>query len=182
MRLGIYIGSFDPPHLGHLDVINYLLQNGYVDKILIVPTNSYWNKQNLTDITDRINMLRFYENEYISVDDKNNDYPYTFELMHALSTQYPYELYLIIGADNIINFDKWQNYEELLQYKIIVMNRNGINIDRYLEKYKTDNFIAVSDYSSIPISSTEIRNNPSSKYLHQKVLKYIKDHKLYEKK
>ena len=60
MRLGIYIGSFNPPHLGHKKVIDFLLEEDYVDKIIIVPTQNYWNKNNLIDIKDRINMLKFY--------------------------------------------------------------------------------------------------------------------------
>ena len=50
MKIGIFIGSFNPPHLGHLDIIKYLLNKKYVDKILIVPTKNYWNKTNLIDI------------------------------------------------------------------------------------------------------------------------------------
>ena len=44
MRLGIYIGSFNPVHIGHMDVVNYLLINNYVDRVLIVPTLGYWDK------------------------------------------------------------------------------------------------------------------------------------------
>ena len=47
MRLGIYIGSFNPPHLGHKKVIDFLLENNYVDNVLIVPTGNYWNKTNI---------------------------------------------------------------------------------------------------------------------------------------
>ena len=64
MKLGIYIGSFNPPHKGHIKVINYLLDNDYVDKILVVPTGNYWDKQDLVDIRDRIKMLQFYENDF----------------------------------------------------------------------------------------------------------------------
>ena len=68
MKIGIYIGSFNPPHKGHKKIINYLLTNKYVDKILIIPTGNYWHKQNLINIKDRINMLKYYENKKIKVD------------------------------------------------------------------------------------------------------------------
>ena len=45
MKIGIYIGSFNPPHKGHIKIINYLLNNNYVDKIIVIPTGNYWNKQ-----------------------------------------------------------------------------------------------------------------------------------------
>ena len=77
MRLGVYIGSFNPVHIGHIDIVNYLLYNEVVDKILIVPTLNYWNKNDLIDIKHRINMLKLIENEKIKIDDKNNKYVYT---------------------------------------------------------------------------------------------------------
>ena len=179
MKLGIYIGSFNPPHIGHIDIVNYLLINKYVDRVLIVPTLSYWNKDNLIDIKHRINMLKFFENEKVEVDTKHNQYEYTYQLMRALSMDYKDELYLIMGADNIIEFDKWKNYQELLKYKIIVMNRDDIDINKYIKKYKSNNFIVVNDYEYIPVSSSIIRSNLDSKYLDSKVLKYIKDNKLF---
>lgn len=180
MKLGIYIGSFNPPHIGHIHIVTYLLDNKIIDKVLIVPTESYWDKQNLAPLKDRINMLKFFETKDIIVDTKNNNYPYTYLLMRTLKKKYPnIELYLIIGADNIINFDKWKNYKELLQYKIIIMNRGNIDINSYTNKYPQGNFITLKDFPNVNISSTEIRNNLNPKYLDKKVLKYIKKNKLY---
>ena len=182
MNLGIYIGSFNPPHLGHIDVISYLLTNNYVDSVLLVPTGAYWHKQDLVGIKHRINMLKLYENNNIIIDSEHNNLKYTYLLMRELIKIYrKYKLYIILGADNIIDFDKWQHYEELLNYKIIIMNRDNIDINKYIEKYKTNNFIVINDYQFLPISSSEIRNNLDSKYLSPKVLKYIKEHHLYEK-
>lgn len=179
MKLGIYIGSFNPPHRGHINMVNYLLDNNYVDKVLIIPTLNYWDKQDLVDINHRINMLKYYENEKIRIDNINNKYIYTYELMRRLERQYDCELYLIIGADNIINFDKWKNYEELLKYKIIVMNRYDIDIDKYTSKYDKNNFIVVKNYNYIDVSSTDIRDNLDSEYMDRKILKYIKNNFLY---
>lgn len=181
MRLGVYVGSFNPVHIGHIDVVNYLIKEKYVDKVLIVPTLNYWNKFNLIDIKDRINMLKIFENEKIKVDTKNNKYIYTYELLNILSKEYDDELYLIMGADNIIEFDKWKNYKELLKYKIIVVNRNNIDINKYIKKYNTNNFIVINDYKFIDISSTELRENLNSKYIDKKVLDYIKKNNLFRK-
>jgi len=180
MKLGVYIGSFNPPHIGHIDIASYLVYNEIVDEVLIVPTQSYWDKTNLAPLYHRINMLKLIETDKIKIDDKNNNYNYTYELMNKLKQDYKnYDLYLIIGADNIINFDKWKNYKELLKYKIIIMNRDNIDIGEYIKKYNTDNFIIISDYKSIKISSTEIRNNLNEEFLDKKILKYIKENKLY---
>lgn len=181
MKIGIFIGSFNPPHLGHLDIINYLLNKKYVDKILIVPTKNYWNKTNLIDINKRIAMLKFYENDNIKVDTSNNNYQYTYQLMRKLKKEYSHdELYLIIGADNIINFKKWKNYEELLTYNIIIMTRNNIDILKYTS-HLTGKFTVVNDYNFTDISSTKIRNNVflNKKYLQKDIYHYIIENKLY---
>ena len=181
MRLGVYVGSFNPVHIGHIDVVNYLIKEKYVDKVLIVPTLNYWNKFNLIDIKHRINMLKYFENEDIKIDTKNNKYIYTYELLNKLSKEYDDELYLIMGADNIIEFDKWKNYKKLLKYKIIIVNRNNIDINKYIKKYDTNNFIVINDYKYIDISSTELRENLNSKYIDKKVLDYIKKNNLFRK-
>ena len=54
MKLGIYVGSFNPVHNGHLKVINYLLDNNLVDKVLVLATPNYWDKQDILDVKDRI--------------------------------------------------------------------------------------------------------------------------------
>ena len=182
MRLGVYIGSFNPVHNGHIKLVNYLLDNNYVDKVLIVATGNYWDKNNLVDIKDRISMLKFFETDKIIIDEKHNNHEYTYELMRELSHEYNDELYLIIGADNIISFDKWFNYEELLNYKIIIMNRNNIDIEYYINKYNTPNFIVVNNFDFIDVSSTEIRNNLNNEYLDKRVLNYIKENNLYKKR
>ena len=181
MKLGIYIGSFNPPHKGHIYVVNYLINNYVVDKVLLVPTGNYWDKQDLVELYHRINMLKLYENENIIVDTVNNNYPYTYELMRKLKIDYPNDtLYLIIGADNIVNFDKWENYQELLNYNIIIMNRDNIDINKYIKYYPKGNFIILKDFHPINISSTELRENYHSNYLDEKVLQYVKKHDLYK--
>ncbi len=181
MKLGIYIGSFNPPHKGHICIVNYLLDNNVVDTVLIIPTENYWDKQNLVDIKHRINMLKFYETNNIIIDTTNNEYAYTYELMRKLSTDYPKDkLYLVIGADNIINFNKWKNYQELLEYNIVIMNRDDIDIEKYIKNYPEGHFIIAKDFPNISISSTEIRKNLTDEYLDEPVLKYIKKNNLYK--
>ena len=178
-NIGVYMGSFNPPHKGHIKVIKYLLKKKYVDKVLLVPTLNYWDKQDLVDIVDRINMLKFYENDKIMVDIKNNKYIYTIDLVKKLEDDYPNsKLSIIMGADNIVNFKKWKNYNDLLKYNIIIMNRGNIDIKKYLDDLN-GNFTIIDDYLPVDISSTEVRNDISSKYLDRKVLDYIEKHHLY---
>ena len=84
MKLGLYVGSFNPVHNGHIKVINYLLDNNLVDKVLVLPTPNYWDKQDIIDVKDRINMLKFFETENIIIDSIHNNYPYTYQVIDSI--------------------------------------------------------------------------------------------------
>jgi len=188
MKIGVYVGSFNPVHKGHIKIANHLL-SGYLDKVIIMPTGSYWDKNDLVSIEHRINMLKIYENDNIIIEDENNDLPYTYMVMEFLEKKYKgNELYLIIGADNIVSFDKWQRYRELLKYNIVIINRDDIDVEYYLNRLdKKDKYLLTKDLDDIDISSTEIRglvNTNDSNRLEQlvdkEVLEYILDNNLYK--
>lgn len=188
MKIGVYVGSFNPVHKGHIKIVKHLIKNKYLDKVIIVPTGAYWYKQNLIDIIDRINMLKFYENDNIIIDDKNNNLPYTYQLLDILSKEYSNDdLYLIMGADNIINFDKWKNYKEILKHKLIIINRDDIDINYYLNKHNIKNSIIVNDLPEIDISSTMIRDlitenkyNKLTNFIDEVIINYIQTKNLYK--
>ena len=179
MRIGVFVGSFNPVHEGHIKVANYLLEHDYVDKVFILPTPNYWDKQDLIPVRHRYRMLKFYETDKIIIDNKHNNYPYTYQVLRSLKKDYKDDLYLIIGADNIERFNEWRNYEEIQENKIIVLNRNNIDINKYLNKYKKEQFIPITDFPFIDVSSTEIRNG-NYKNLKPEVIDYIKKHNLYK--
>lgn len=182
MKIGVFVGSFDPIHIGHINVMDYLIENHYVEKIIILPTLSYWDKKIETDIDKRCEMLKKIKRDYLIVDNKNNRFEHTYEVLENIKKDYPKdELYLIISADNIIEFDKWNYYEEiLLKYKVIVLNRNNINIKDYTEKFEhKENFIIIQDYPFINISSTKLREHLDKNYLDRDVYQYIVENNLY---
>ena len=189
MRIGVYVGSFNPVHKGHIKIINHLIDNNYIDKVLVIPTGNYWDKINLINSDYRIEMLKFYEKENIIIGDKWNNLPNTYLILRELHKEYKNDdLYLIIGADNIISFDKWKEYEEIIDNnKILVIPRDNIDIDRYLVKYNQDRFIVVKDFLDVDVSSTEIRKlfmnkkyDKLKKYLDEKIIDYIIKKDLYK--
>lgn len=183
MKIGIFVGSFNPVHKGHIKIVKHLIENKYLDKVIIIPTGNYWNKQNLIDIDDRINMLKFYQNDSIIIDNKLNNLTYTYEIMNELKREYE-NLYLILGADNLISFDKWNNYEDLLNYYLVIINREDIDVNYYLDKHKIKKYIIVDDLEKDDISSSLVRdlitsNKSLDKYLDVEIINYIKNNNLY---
>ena len=89
MKLGVFVGSFNPVHEGHIKVANYLINNHYVDKVLMLATPNYWDKQDLIELKHRVNMLKFYETENLVVDDIHNKEPFTYQVLRLLRKDYP---------------------------------------------------------------------------------------------
>ena len=184
MKIAVYVGSFNPVHKGHIKVVKKILKE-YVDKVIIVPTMSYWNKNNLISIKDRINMLKLYETKDIVIDNKNNNYEFTYQVLRNIQDEYKNDkIYLVIGDDLLKDFDKWKNVSEILKYNIIVIRRNDIEESIY-KKYENYNFIVKNKISSKEISSTIVRNmilnnnKDVLKYIDLKVYDYIKRNNLY---
>lgn len=192
MRIGIFGGSFNPPHKMHLDMALELLDRGYVDKIIYVPTGSkYKYKTNLILDKDRYNMLKLMigsdKRFEVSNFELKDHIVYTWETLEHFEYVYPNdEIYFICGVDNLSYLDSWVNGVEILKnYKILVVRRNTDSIKKVLKKlscYK-DNII-VTDVLPKNLSSTKIRDKISkgediSSYLDSKVLNYIMRHNLY---
>lgn len=187
MKIGVYVGSFNPVHKGHIKIVNHLIKNKYVDKVLVIPTGNYWDKNDLISIKDRINMLKMYQNENIIIDEKHNNITYTSLIFDDLEKDD--NIYsLIIGADNIVNFNKWRDYKSLLKHELIIINRSDIDVKYYINKYKVAKYKIVYDLPILDVSSTMIRNmiknnklSKNNRYIDNFVLEYIKEKDLYNK-
>lgn len=185
-KVGVFVGSFDPIHLGHVHIMKHLLKKNIINKVLLIPTGNYWNKKIGTSLENRIEMCKLLENENIEVLEGLGKLEYTHEILKELEKEYSEnQLYLIIGADTMVSFDKWKNLDDLFKYNIIVVNRDDIDIKSYVEKFdKKEKFIIVDDFDYIPISSTYLRENMDSeiaqKCINRDVYNYIKDKKLYK--
>lgn len=179
MKIGVFVGSFDPVHVGHTNVINYLIDKNVVDKVMVIATGNYWNKQNVTDLKVRLKMLEFIKNDNVIIDNKHNGLSYTYQILDALEREYKNdEFYLIIGADNANTLDKWMKHEELMKRPIIVVARDDIKI-----KLKGDNVIIINENFG-NVSSTKIRNDVDGHkgYLNRDIYNWIKKNNMYDLK
>ena len=180
MKIALYVGSFNPVHNGHIKVMNYLIDNKIVDKVLVLPTPNYWNKQDLISVNDRINMLKFFETDKIIIDTIHNNYPYTYQVIDSIKKDYKNDdLYLVIGSDNLEKLYLWKNIEKILENYVIVFQRGKTNINRCLERYDKSKFIIIDNFQNIEVSSTEIRNGGKDN-VDKKVLEYIRNNQLYK--
>ena len=193
MKIGVFGGSFNPPHKMHLNIGLELVNKQYVDKVIYVPTGSkYKYKNNLLPDKNRLEMLEILtkNQEYLDVNDYElkDEVVYTCETLAYFKELYPNdEIYFICGADNLSYIDKWKNGEEILNnYKIIAMKRNGEDIEELLKKFVDyQNNIIVADVEQQDISSTDIReklknNENVLDVLDKDVYEYIRKNKLYE--
>lgn len=193
MKIGVFGGSFNPPHKMHLNIGLELVNKQYVDKVIYVPTGSkYKYKNNLLPDKNRLEMLEILTKtqEYLDVNDYElkDEVVYTCETLAYFKELYPNdEIYFICGADNLSYIDKWKNGEEILNnYKIIAMKRKGEDIEELLKKFVDyQNNIIVADVEQQDISSTAIReklknNENVLDVLDKEVYEYIRKNKLYE--
>ena len=162
-KTGIFGGSFNPIHVGHIALARQLLKCAGLQEVWFVvsPQNPWKSEQELLDDESRLNMVR------IALRDEENllasDYEfhlqrpsYTLNTLRHLSEDYPErEFVLLIGGDNWAQFDKWYGYQEILsKYSIVVYPRRGEHVE---EKELPEN-VSVVDTPLLDISSTEIRN------------------------
>jgi nicotinate-nucleotide adenylyltransferase len=191
MKIALFFGSFNPIHIGHLIIANHIVNNTDCDKVWMVvsPHNPLKEKAGLLNEFDRLHLVQLAveDNEKLVACNEEFYLPkpsYTIDTLTHLQEKYPtYEFSLVMGSDNILNIDKWKNYELLLErYTIYIYNRPEYNSDNI--KIKGD--IRFLEVPLLDISSTYIRNNikenKSIKYLlHPSVEKYILDYNLYKK-
>lgn len=183
MRIGIFGGCFNPPHNMHKDIAVNLINKGYLDKVIYVPTGNCYQKKDLIDAKDRYQMLKIMINNnpnlLVSNIEIKNNLTYTYQTLDYFQKKYKDDkICFICGSDNLNEITTWKNYKYILDnYKLLVIRRGSYNI-----KSKFKNVIIV-DIPISNISSTMIRNslkdNKNYCYLDQEVQKYIKNKKLY---
>ncbi len=192
MKIGIFGGSFNPPHKMHERMARELIQKKILDKIIFVSTGNKYQKKELIDGEYRLAMLNIIASKYSSFDvsdfELKNELTYTYQTLEYFKEKYPNdEIYFILGADNLSDIKNWKNYEYLLEhYYFVVINRGNAKM-KLLEEYKDyESHIVFAPIAQDSLSSTQIRywlkNHEEHALLELDgdVLEYIKKNKLYE--
>ncbi|MBR3816684.1 MAG: nicotinate (nicotinamide) nucleotide adenylyltransferase [Clostridia bacterium] len=172
MRIGIYGGSFNPPHKGHIRLAEAIFCDAQLDKILIIPAGTPPHKESpdLAEDSARLAMcaMAFGGEKYeiSDVEIKRGGKSYTVDTVAELRKTYPEdEFFLIIGSDMLLSFDKWYRYEDILKEVTLCVATREDEISREsLFSFAhnvlglADNELIVSEISAFECSSTDIRD------------------------
>ncbi|MEM0995126.1 MAG: nicotinate (nicotinamide) nucleotide adenylyltransferase, partial [Bacteroidota bacterium] len=141
-KIGLFFGSFNPIHVGHLVIANFMATQTHLDQVWLVvsPQNPLKTKKSLAKDHDRLNLVRLAteDNPMLRVSDIEFNLPkpsYTIDTLTFLQEKYPNEQFaLIMGGDNLASLHKWKNYERLLDdYDIYVYQRPNYALGELIE-------------------------------------------------
>ena len=191
MKIGLFFGSFNPVHNGHLIIANYVCERTDLDKVWLVvsPQNPLKQKETLLREYDRLHLINLAIEDNKNLKASNIEFKlpkpsYTIDTLIYLKEKYPqHQFALIMGSDNLATLHKWKNYEQILKnYDLLVYRRNGF-IENPFPKNKNIHFL---DFPFLDISATFIRENlrqgnSMQYFLPEPVWKYIDEMKLYAK-
>ncbi|RLJ96845.1 nicotinate (nicotinamide) nucleotide adenylyltransferase [Tenacibaculum discolor] len=192
-NIGLYFGTFNPIHIGHLIIANHLVENSDLDEIwmVVTPHNPFKKKSSLLENHHRLEMVYLATAEYEKIQPSDIEFNlpqpnYTINTLVHISEKFPnYKFCLIMGEDNLKSLHKWKNYEVILEdYDIYVYPRvsNGVVENQFKDHKKIHRVEA----PIVQISSTMIRNainegKNCKPLLSDKVWKYIDEMNFYKK-
>jgi nicotinate-nucleotide adenylyltransferase len=192
-RIGLFFGSFNPVHIGHLALANYFVEFTDLDMVWFVvsPQNPLKKRNSLLNDYQRLYMVRlaiedFPQKFFASNIEFSMPKPsYTVDTLAYLNEKYPaYTFILIMGADNLLTLHKWKNYEIIAEnYEIYVYPRPNAN----LKKMQIKANYRIFDAPQFDISSSFIRKSIAEGkrvdfFMQNKVAKYLNEMNFYRKK
>lgn len=166
MQIGLYFGSFNPIHIGHLIIANHILNETLIERIwfIVSPQNPLKESKTLLNEFDRLHLVRLavQDDQRMKCSDIEFSLPkpsYTTNTLIFLSEKYPeHKLSIIMGSDSYQNIDKWKNYESIVSnYSIYVYKRDGHEIKSFLSKN-----VILLNAPLLQISASQIRESIKS--------------------
>lgn len=190
----LFGGTFNPPHIGHYEMLRSLENNPDIEEIWLMPDRIPPHKvcDFLASDSDRINMCRLISEDFgkarlCLVEFEREGKSYSIDTVRLLKEKYPDKNFAFVcGGDMLISFDRWYKYEELIkEIPFVVFRREGCDgeeFDRRAEYFRNMGMkLTVPDDKIPAVSSTDIRSNVgiASEYLPKKVYEYIKNGGIY---
>lgn len=193
MKIGIYGGTFNPVHLGHIHLLSEVKKQCGLDKILVMPDRVPPHKAavELASGEDRAEMLRLATCsmdgvEVSTLELEQQEKSYTYLTLRRLKKIFPGDdLFLIMGADMLLTFEQWRNWQEILENAhLIAAARDDGEYETLLKKAETLGKADVLKIRPLPMSSTDVRETvkagrPLTGMVPPEVERYIDEHRLY---
>jgi nicotinate-nucleotide adenylyltransferase len=168
MKIGLYFGSFNPIHIGHLLIASYVANNTDVDQVwfILSPQNPHKNSTTLLNEYQRLHLVQLAiepDDNQLKASDIEFKLPkpsYTINTLIYLNEKYPqYEFALIMGSDSFQNIHNWKNAEALLKnYEFFIYQRKGFELKETSLSKSKEAKITLLKAPLLEISATEIRN------------------------
>ena len=191
-KIGLYPGTFNPIHNGHVTLANYFINNTELDEVWVVitPQNPFKKNNDLVGDNYRLEMANKIFNHLKNIKVCDIEFQlekpnYTIDTLNRLLGDFPNNQFtLIIGEDNLTNFHQWKDYTRILDLvNVFVYPR--IKKQDVNQEIANNNKIKILDAPKIIISSEEIRNemkegNDIQSYLPKEIHQYIIEKKLYK--
>jgi nicotinate-nucleotide adenylyltransferase len=197
MKIGILGGSFDPPHNGHIAIAMQTAKLAKLDQVWLMPVSIHAFEKNISIVSDRLAMCALLEDDIIKVSDfeiKRGGVSFTIETLKALKKVYPEnEFYWISGSSQVKTFSKWKDWQEMLNFNLLIYPEQASKKEIGEELKKTFNLHTIPHsitilesraVSYMNISSTQIRQKVKNKesiegMVKKEVAEYIFKHALY---
>ncbi|NNT71130.1 nicotinate-nucleotide adenylyltransferase [Flavobacterium sp. IMCC34852] len=193
MKIGLYFGTFNPIHVGHLIIANHMAEHSDLEQIwmIVTPHNPLKQKNTLLDDYQRLHLVRLATEDYPKIKPSDIEFKlpqpnYTVNTLAHLMEKYPqHEFSLIMGEDNLKSFHKWKNYEYILQHHdIYIYPRVSEEVEN--SALKNHPRIHKIDAPIVEISATFIREGIKNKknirpLLPHNVWEYLDHNNFYRK-
>ncbi|MCH8927204.1 MAG: nicotinate (nicotinamide) nucleotide adenylyltransferase [Candidatus Marinimicrobia bacterium] len=193
MKIGLFGGTFDPPHLGHIRLALYVLNEKNLQKVMLVPAykTPYDDKQSTVSFEHRFSMAKLAveahpDLEVSDIEGKRGGQSYTIDTIRQVKKLYGLsseELYLIVGADGFLRFSEWKEPESILtECRVCVLKRNDIDSKNYNNEFLKKAELLDNDFYDV--SSRELRNRIANgddlgDLIDSGVSEYIRENGLY---
>ena len=163
MRVGLFFGSFNPVHIGHMIIASHLVEYAPIDQLWMVlsPQNPFKQRASLANDYDRLHLLNLAIGSHPKIKSSNVEFSlprpsYTIDTLTYLKEKYPEKTFsLIMGGDNLANLHKWKNYEKIVAEHDIYIYKRGRTKKVQFENQER---IVYLEAPLLDISATFIRN------------------------
>jgi nicotinate-nucleotide adenylyltransferase len=189
MHITLFGGAFDPPHLGHIKVVQNFLKENLTQKVVFLPVKEHNFSKEMRDAALRLRMLELVvEKNFVDLPVEVSDFElkqtgvsYSFATLEQLSSLNPGTKFsFLIGSDNLRGFPKWDNYQDLLaKYQVFVYPRAGFDFTGLLP-----GMVALESLPQMKVSSELVKENLHNRKMVENLLtpevgEYITKNHLY---